>query len=511
MTTLSTAKTSYRIYAKAITALLFLSVVVCSQPAEAAIVWDAEAGTQWWFNPLNWNVASNSNTVLPPSNNAAGSSASDTQINIGTGAWDQGEGVVFDPVNDPNFATVGSITFPTGYGPQVINHLYMSRNTLNSNKLTIKGDLTFQERVHVGRSSGVRGQGTSATIIQESGFVQITLRELDLAQVDTSNPGYGNGTYDYRGGSLEVSQSGGNGLRLSNGSNSLSSDGLKAGAAGIGKFIARNPATPGHIRAYSLTTSAFAGFDEGTVGDPSDSIFDPAFDADGVNTGVGIFEFRYANGGTRAIQVNTNMSLNNGVDQNTKGIRSSRLDLQLDQAACVGSGCVPNNLGLFDIDFDNVGGLLLGAGDLNNNGIFNDDRVFSNITDTADYREGDMVSATFGSTQYNWTISYTGNITWSNANDSVLSSVTGTGTGVDIVLIGHSSVSASLPGDFNGDGAVTGRDFLAWQRNPSLGNLSDWQNAYNGGALAGIGAVPEPTSLVLLCLAGLPFVARRRA
>jgi hypothetical protein len=173
-------------------------------------------------------------------------------------------------------------------------------------------------------------------------------------------------------------------------------------------------------------------------------------------------------------------------------------------------------MGLFDIDFDGVGGLLLGAGDLNNNGIFNDDRVFSNITDTADYREGDMVSATFGSTQYNWTISYTGNITWSNANDSVLSSVTGTGTGVDIVLIGHSSVSAGTPGDFDDDGDVDGRDFLAWQRGNSpapfsSGDLSTWQTAYNGGALAGIGAVPEPTSLVLLCLAVVPFVGRRRA
>jgi hypothetical protein len=34
------------------------------------------------------------------------------------------------------------------------------------------------------------------------------------------------------------------------------------------------------------------------------------------------------------------------------------------------------------------------------------------------------------------------------------------------------------PGDFDGDGNVDGRDFLAWQRNPNIGNLADWQANY---------------------------------
>ncbi len=76
-------------------------------------------------------------------------------------------------------------------------------------------------------------------------------------------------------------------------------------------------------------------------------------------------------------------------------------------------------------------------------------------------------------------------------------------------------LNSSIPGDFDGDGDVDGRDFLAWQRGESptpysTGDLSEWQNAYNGGLLAGSDAVPEPTSLVLLCLAGLPFATRRR-
>jgi hypothetical protein len=477
--------------------------------AKAAISWDAEANTRWWFNPTNW-----SNNTLPPSNGAAPPGSTDTQINLGTGAWDLGEGVVYDPTNDPFFAAASGQAFPSGFGPQIINHLYMSRNTTNTNKLTIKGDLTFQERVHVGRSSGVRGQATNATIVQESGFVQMTLRELDLAQVDTSNPGFGNGTYDYRSGTLEVSQQGGSGMRLSSGSNSLTSDGLKAGPAGVGKFIIHNPATAGHIKVWALVTAAFAGFDEGTTGDPSDSVFDPEFDSNGETTGVGIFEFHYANGGTRPLQINTDMTLHNGVENNTKGIRSSRLDLVLDSAPCAVAGCVPSSIGLFDIGFDGTGSLL-GSGDLDGDNVFSDDRVFSNIDNTDDYYEGDVVSATFGSTTYNWKISYTGAINWANPTDSTISSITGTGTGNDIVLIGLSSESLGIPGDFDGDGDVDGRDFLRWQRggspNPlSSTDLATWQTNYGTGSLAAIGSVPEPAGLVLLCVAALPFLGRRR-
>lgn len=78
-----------------------------------------------------------------------------------------------------------------------------------------------------------------------------------------------------------------------------------------------------------------------------------------------------------------------------------------------------------------------------------------------------------------------------------------------------SEVVDSLPGDFNGDGVVTGRDFLAWQSgdspNPySSGDLAAWQAAYNGGALAAVQAVPEPTALVLVLMVGAAFIGRGR-
>ena len=62
--------------------------------------------------------------------------------------------------------------------------------------------------------------------------------------------------------------------------------------------------------------------------------------------------------------------------------------------------------------------------------------------------------------------------------------------------------SAGLPGDFDNDGKVDGRDFLAWQRGESptplsAGDLSTWQGAY-GSPLVFISAVPEPASIALL-------------
>ncbi|QEG33582.1 M23 family metallopeptidase [Bythopirellula goksoeyrii] len=58
------------------------------------------------------------------------------------------------------------------------------------------------------------------------------------------------------------------------------------------------------------------------------------------------------------------------------------------------------------------------------------------------------------------------------------------------------------PGDFTGDGIVDGNDFLTWQRDPNIGNLADWQANYgDGGMLTGTLAVPEPTTLAVVCIA----------
>ncbi len=84
------------------------------------------------------------------------------------------------------------------------------------------------------------------------------------------------------------------------------------------------------------------------------------------------------------------------------------------------------------------------------------------------------------------------------------------------------SRTVGLPGDFDEDTGIDGADFLLWQRGGSptplsASDLADWEAGYGVPALsaatAGIGAVPEPSSLVLLglTLGLLPLrVVRRR-
>ncbi|QEG35965.1 PEP-CTERM sorting domain-containing protein [Bythopirellula goksoeyrii] len=68
----------------------------------------------------------------------------------------------------------------------------------------------------------------------------------------------------------------------------------------------------------------------------------------------------------------------------------------------------------------------------------------------------------------------------------------------------------ALPGDFDLDGDVDGADFLMLQRNPSIGNLAEWQANYGTPNLLAESraAVPEPAT-VLLLLVGFAFACIR--
>jgi T5SS/PEP-CTERM-associated repeat protein len=73
------------------------------------------------------------------------------------------------------------------------------------------------------------------------------------------------------------------------------------------------------------------------------------------------------------------------------------------------------------------------------------------------------------------------------------------------------TVIGGLPGDFDLDGDVDGRDFLVWQRNTSVGDLADWQANYGGGMLtANSTAVPEPGGAILALAVAMYFVGRPR-
>lgn len=84
-----------------------------------------------------------------------------------------------------------------------------------------------------------------------------------------------------------------------------------------------------------------------------------------------------------------------------------------------------------------------------------------------------------------------------------------------------SEVADGQPGDFDEDGDVDGRDFLAWQRGESPNgtpgvavsaeDLAEWQNAYGSGdPLTAIGSVPEPAALSLVAITMLTLLARRQ-
>jgi hypothetical protein len=70
------------------------------------------------------------------------------------------------------------------------------------------------------------------------------------------------------------------------------------------------------------------------------------------------------------------------------------------------------------------------------------------------------------------------------------------------------------PGDFDNDGDVDGRDFLAWQRGESpvalsASDLQEWQENYGASGLASVNAVPEPsTGLLLILLSVVPGLWR---
>ena len=71
----------------------------------------------------------------------------------------------------------------------------------------------------------------------------------------------------------------------------------------------------------------------------------------------------------------------------------------------------------------------------------------------------------------------------------------------------------AIPGDFDSDGDVDGNDFLVWQRTDGTpAGLTAWENNYGTGTLgaSATGSVPEPSTVLLLSIASVGMLARRK-
>lgn len=110
-----------------------------------------------------------------------------------------------------------------------------------------------------------------------------------------------------------------------------------------------------------------------------------------------------------------------------------------------------------------------------------------------------------------------GNLFWDNAMIEIFRD-TAAEAASDVLVSNPSPLLDEGGGsaDFNGDGVVDGRDFLAWQRGGSpnslsAGDLQLWQDAYVSGGLAAV-SVPEPSAvaLMLACVGTLVGAIRSR-
>jgi hypothetical protein len=67
------------------------------------------------------------------------------------------------------------------------------------------------------------------------------------------------------------------------------------------------------------------------------------------------------------------------------------------------------------------------------------------------------------------------------------------GDGNDVALF---TLSSPL-GDFDHDNDVDGNDFLTWQRDPSVGDLSDWQTNFGASSSVNAASTPEPSGWII--------------
>ncbi len=351
-----------------------------------------------WFNTSNWSYA-NATGTLPES---FGGPLTPAVILCAPNTLLPSVGVVFDPANDPNTPGGPNANYVANLqaSSTLSGAFYIAGVTTNGtepaapNKLTIESGTIVSDNCTVGRDS--------AGILALNGGTFVSNTRLKVQGITAGRTFIGTGTFEYHGGYLEsgIVEVGSEG----------STSGLSATSAGVGYFVVFNDGPAGAIL--------------------SQNGFELSADSTGAGT-VGIAEFHYdlntgGVGGTRPIQNNWNdgnaepgqgvLSLNNGTDQ------SARLNLVLDTAPSIVNGVV-QNLGLFDET------LIAGSGTY--------PRAFYSVDGSMVFTQGATISAAYAGKTYSWTISYSGQI---NFTDTATSAYNSTGIqatgGSDVVLVG---------------------------------------------------------------------------
>jgi hypothetical protein len=349
-----------------------------------------------WFNADDWNFFGNIGT-LPESYPSSANTAPDIVTN---NTSMPSIGVVFDPKDDPNTPGGPSANYVANLD-NMTGTFYVSEITTNGNepatpnKLTVESGTLLMNFATIGRDS--------PGIIALNGGTFITLDRFKIQGQTGGHTTLGTGTFEYHGGTLET------GYEISLGSSGGSS-GAGLTSAGLGYFVVYNDGPDGAILSQNGFESSGNTLGMGTMG-----ITEFHYD---LNTG-GI-------GGTRPIQGNWNqgaaeigqgvLRINNGTAQ------SSRLNLVLDAAPSLFNGVV-QNLGLFDET------LITGQGTY--------PRSFYSVDGSTVFTQGATISAAYSGKTYSWTISYSGQINFTDTGTSAYnpSSIQATG-GSDVVLIG---------------------------------------------------------------------------
>jgi hypothetical protein len=349
-----------------------------------------------WFNKSNWFNGGVTGTL------AESQTGAPSVVNIDcNNATMPPIGVLFDPGNDPNTPGGKNSNYTANLAP-ISGSFYISgiEGTVAApNKLTIDSGTIITGTATIGRDAPGILALNGGTFITESGALKI--------QGSNKTTLLGSGTFEYHGGNLETAQ----GVQLGAG---VCTSGVGKTSSGVGYFVVYNDGADGAI----LSQNGFQ------------------FAANTASLGtVGIVEFHFDNntggiGGVRPIQTNWNdgnaesgqgiLHLNNNTNS------SARLNLVLNAApTLIGplESAAPQNLGLFDET------LIQGSGTY--------PKAFYSVDGSTLFTQGATISAVYMDMTYRWTISYSGQI---NFTDTATSAYNTTGIkatgGDDVVLIG---------------------------------------------------------------------------